>query len=372
MDPRALHDELPALVPGLLCPEPGEVSAVEAHIAEGCSRCARALVNGRDAMVTLAAAAPAVKPRTALRERIMAAARQGPLPRLARGGGDPRRFFDPAGELARLHVGNAEDAARTREVDELGIAAPPEDDRCGRFLAQLQGLLDFPLLFVSVLRGDRCGYRVQIGLDGQSRERRRTTTFCTHTVSMGAPMVVPDAASEPFFRGSNMVLREGVKSYVGVPLRTSRGVSIGNVCAMDYVPRPIGPPTVRVLELYTQPILAEIERVRRGEGDRWPSSAAGAPLHPAPWFRELVALDPDRPLLVASGPGAEALADLARPGEPVGRLSDDMVGLVPALRQLTASRLEERREELRAALEAVEAVGKGVTVTRMTPGELFR
>src|SRR4051812_10606200 len=99
MDPSALHEELSALVPGVLCPDAG-VAAIEAHVAAGCSRCARALVNARDATVTLAAAAPAATPRAALRERILAAAREGPLPRSPGPDTQPRRFFDAAGELA--------------------------------------------------------------------------------------------------------------------------------------------------------------------------------------------------------------------------------------------------------------------------------
>lgn len=237
----------------------------------------------------------------------------------------PRRFFDPAGEVARLHLGAPGDAERTAEVDALGVASPPPDDACGRYLAQIQGLLRFPLLFVSVIRGDRCGYRAQIGLEGGGRDRRRETTFCTHTVSTGEPMVVPNAGTEPFFRGSNMVLREGIRAYVGVPLRTSRGIAVGTVCVMDFVPRRIGPEVVRTLELFAEPILAEIER---------PRTAGGAPLHPTRWFRALLSLveagESPPPLVVAEGPEADALAGCGKPCEPAGALGEGRVGLLLA------------------------------------------
>jgi hypothetical protein len=125
-----------------------------------------------------------------------------------------------------------------------------------------------------------------------------------------------------------------VKSYVGVPLRTSRGVLIGNVCAMDYVPRRIDGEMVRVLELYAEPIVAEIER-GRPERAPWPRTAAGTPLHPARWFRALaslaegsIAAGSPPSMLVATGPGAEILADRGGLDEPAGQLADDQVGLL--------------------------------------------
>jgi hypothetical protein len=192
---------------------------------------------------------------------------------------------------------------------------------------------------VSVLRGDRTTYRAAIGLDARARDRRRETSFCTHTVSTGAPMVVQNAAEEPFFQGTALVRRDGIKAYVGVPLRTSRGVLTGNVCAMDYVPRRIDGEMVRLLELYAEPIVAEIERGRTGRAGGHPPTpcprtAAGTPLHPARWFQDLASLAEGSlaagspSMLVAHGPGAEILADHGGLDEPAGWLAGDQVGLL--------------------------------------------
>jgi GAF domain-containing protein len=171
-----------------------------------------------------------------------------------------RRFFDAAGELARFHPGAPGDAERTREIDALQVAVSRAGDASGRLLTELQREVGFPLLFVSVVRGARVGYRVQCGLDLPTpSDRRRETTFCTHTVSTDAPLVVPDAAAEPFFRGSAMVVRDGIRAYVGVPLRTSRGIVVGTVCAMDFTPRRIEAAVVRTIERFAARIADEIE-----------------------------------------------------------------------------------------------------------------
>ncbi len=314
-------------------------------------------------------AGDASKPRAAVRDRMLADARS------RRGGGrntfpappnqPPRRFFDPAGEVARLHVGAPGDAERTQEIDALPFGAPSEGDASPRFLAQIQRILGFPLAFVSVVRGERTGYHAQIGMvEGAGRSRRRETTFCTHTVSSEAPLIVPNAAVEPFFRGSTMVQRERVKAYLGVPLRTSRGVIIGTVCVMDCVPRYIGAAHVRALDLFTEPIAAEIERQRRGGEGAWPRTTAGSPFHPEGWFDRLIraataVLDPGREpaLVVASGAGAEALADLARDHEPAGALprSEGSVGLLLIDEpRANAERFAELREALTSRARGAE------------------
>jgi GAF domain-containing protein len=59
-----------------------------------------------------------------------------------------------------------------------------------------------------------------------------------------------------------MVMRDGIRAYVGVPLRTSRGVVVGTVCAMDFTPRPIPEAVVRTIEGYAALIAAEVEDFR--------------------------------------------------------------------------------------------------------------
>jgi GAF domain-containing protein len=254
-----LHDRLAEIAPQVLGGGTVDLADAEAHAEAGCSVCARALVNARDTAVDLAAVVPTAAPSPALRSRILSAVKKPVSPPPAA----PRRFFDPSGEVARLHIGGPGDAERTREVDALAAGTSPEGDPCERLLAELGREIGFPIVVVSIVRGARVGYRVQIGFDVEAgRDRRRETTFCTHTVSGEAPLVVPNAGEEPFFRGSNMVVRYGIRAYVGVPLRTSRGIVIGTLCAMDLVPRAIGPEIVRTLGRYAVPILAEIERGR--------------------------------------------------------------------------------------------------------------
>jgi hypothetical protein len=393
MDASALHLRLDEIAPALLAgvaPDEGgggELGAALAHAAAGCSRCARALVNARETGVDLALAAtpsagsPASGPAgghpqtpgRALRARLLGSVSA----RAARPASPPRRFHDPSAEVARLHIGAPGDAERVAEVDELSAGLPREDDACARFLAQMERITGFPLLFVSVVRGERVGYRVQRGLDvgiAEMRDRRRETTFCTHTVAGDAPLVVQNAAEEPFFRGSTMVQRARVKAYVGVPLTTSRGIVIGTVCAMDWKPRAVGAELVRALSLFTEPILAEVEQARCPPGARIERTAGGAPLHRAPWFSALcdvelcVARAAGRPsaLVVARGRAAAALGDVGREDEAAGWASPGREAVALLLPGVDPRGAEARCAELRAGLEA-RGLGGDAAALRWAP-----
>jgi hypothetical protein len=401
MDLATLHSRLPELAPagvfGVLgalgawresgasgVPDPaGLVSAAEAHASAGCTRCARTLVNAREIAVELALssvskggsdAADGVAPAASLRARVLAAAGT------VLGAREPReaRFFDPAGTVAALHVGGAGEELRAREVLALRAGEACPDDACGRLLDEMRALVGFPLAFVAVVQGPRVAYREQRGLDpafAGITARRRETSFCTHAVNAAeegaepgaAPFVVCDAAREPFFRASKMVLREGVRAYVGVPLRSARGVILGTLCAMDFVPRAIDARVVRVLDLYAAAVSAEIERARGGAGIA--RAASGAPLHDAPVFRELCTLAPKRSALVLVDMVPEAagvgLAERSRPGEPVGRLGGRWGALIPGGAAEGAEgaegAAERRSRELASALVEAGAAPEVVT-----------
>ncbi len=272
-----------------------ELAAFEMHASEGCSVCARALVNGRETAVDLASTAPRVRPsataRAALLDRVRGLRAAPPQAPQAKA-----RVFDPSATVAHAHVADPADAARIAEIDALRASEPRPGEGSSRMLAQLARFLDFSIFFVSIVRGERVTYRVQRGLPeslGAFRELRREMSFCTHCVSGAAPLLVENALVEPFFRGNKAATRFGVAAYVGAPLRTSRDIVIGTLCALDFTPRALPAVTSQVLEVFARRAVAEIE------GERSPEllpavierASDRADLHAAPFFRDLVAAE---------------------------------------------------------------------------------
>ncbi|MEO7332265.1 MAG: hypothetical protein ABI193_27060, partial [Minicystis sp.] len=172
-----VHPELPAITARAVLlegVEDAERAAMEAGASAGCTRCARALVNAIDTGAALAIAPPpAIVPSGLLRARVLREAARRSSPRLASIFAPARVPPDPSAGVARHHLTGPAEAARIAEVDALSALDPIEGEATPRLLAELERLIRFPILFVSIVRGDRVGYRVQRGLDPELAEFRQ-------------------------------------------------------------------------------------------------------------------------------------------------------------------------------------------------------
>lgn len=249
----ALHRRLPELCAETLF---AGTETLDGFALAGCSACARAVVNARDVAVDLAQTTARAAPPAELRARVLASighpeARANPRAR------DDGKTRDPSAALALLHARAALEAPRIAELDRLAdrlVAIAPLAESLLESLAKQTG---FAIHFVSVVREGRVYALAQRGLPeafAGYRDIRRDASFCTHTVSADEPFVVEDAAREPFFRGSKMVLRFGICAYVGAPVRSSRGIPLGTVCALDFTPRHISPDLVRLVSAHADEV----------------------------------------------------------------------------------------------------------------------
>lgn len=327
------------------------IDAVEAHASEGCSACARALVNARDLVVDLATSADPTPPSSGLRHRFLANARAA-VEKVAiqeKDGARRGRVVDASGAVAHLHLAGADEAARTQEIDELDAIASPPGDAAADILAEIARFVPLPVLFVSLVRGERVAYRVQRGLPeafSGFRELRREMSYCTHCVSVEAPLVVEDARKEAFFRGSAMVSKFHCVAYVGVPLKTSRDVIVGTLCALGFAPERVPPALVELLEHFAAPMLSVLGAKRGVQAEV--RDEAG--VYASAWFERLVELAPraraGAVLLRAPASSGPRLALSRRPGDVLGRLASGELGLL--LAGEAASEASQRAEELAA------------------------
>ncbi|MFO0591219.1 MAG: GAF domain-containing protein [Polyangiaceae bacterium] len=311
------HDALQAMAAdprASWAPGSAEIAAIEEHAARGCSVCARALVNAREAAVDLALAGPPSRPSTAARAALLnrtgaVMKSRGPVDnpdltsRISVDARGKTRVLDVSAALAVKHRQDPTDAERIVEIDALRAAEPRPGEGSERLLSQLARFLDFTVFFVSIVRGERVTYRVQRGLPEAMRgfrDLRREMSFCTHAVSGGAPLLVENAQNEPFFRGNRAATQLGVAAYAGAPLRTSKGIVIGTLCALDFTPRPVPPATSALIDVFARRAAAEIERAGRPDAasaanEAIPGilerSSERADLHAAPFFRDLLAAE---------------------------------------------------------------------------------
>ena len=88
----------------------------------------------------------------------------------------------------------------------------------------------------------------------------RSGSFCTHTIQQRTPMIVDDARLDPRYADSPLVIGPPhIRSYAGVPLRTSEGYNVGALCAMDTNPRSFSPAEIAILTNFATIVCDELE-----------------------------------------------------------------------------------------------------------------
>lgn len=132
--------------------------------------------------------------------------------------------FDPK-ELARL-----------QEIAELGLGDSIDDEAVGAVVKRAAQKLDLPIAAVSIVL-DRAQYMISThGLEGSWIGAAQGTpvewSFCRNAVERRAPFIVEDASEHPETCDNPLVHEDNVRTYLGVPLITSRDQAIGALCVI--------------------------------------------------------------------------------------------------------------------------------------------
>jgi len=127
-----------------------------------------------------------------------------------------------------------------------------------RITALAARVLDVPIAILTVVEDERICFKAAHGLD--IREVDRDPGLCATVVERGEPVVLADAAEDPIARAHPFVRGEpGVRFYVGVPLATRDGNTLGTLCALDLVPRTPRPQDIATLTDLAALVTDELE-----------------------------------------------------------------------------------------------------------------
>ncbi|SAK82777.1 diguanylate cyclase [Caballeronia catudaia] len=130
----------------------------------------------------------------------------------------------PADEARRLHL--------LRSLDLLDTPQEEVFDRVTRVVAEL---LDVPIALVSLVDEHRQWFKSRLGLD--VCETARDVSFCAYALHSERLLLVEDTHADARFAGNPLVTgAPHVRFYAGVPLRSSGGLVLGTLCAIDTKP----------------------------------------------------------------------------------------------------------------------------------------
>ncbi|WP_164870993.1 GAF domain-containing sensor histidine kinase [Mesobaculum littorinae] len=94
---------------------------------------------------------------------------------------------------------------------------------------------------VSLVEEDEQVFTGMVGLD--QRATPRNWSFCAHTITTDAPMVVLDTHEDPRFADQYLVRNAPhIRFYAGAPIILASGHRIGSLCVLDWEPREMPAP----------------------------------------------------------------------------------------------------------------------------------
>lgn len=125
-------------------------------------------------------------------------------------------------------------------------------------ISLVKTVLNTPIVAISLIDSDRQWFKAISGVDAS--ETPRSIAFCDHTIRHDVPLKVEDATRDPRFAGNPLVTgAPGVRSYLGVPLRSPDGYNIGSLCVLGDTPRVFTDEEVTVLQSFASVIVSQME-----------------------------------------------------------------------------------------------------------------
>lgn len=187
---------------------------------------------------------------------------------------EPTRTLQDPHRLAAL--------ARTALLD-----SPVEDafDRVTRLAIKL---LRVPISLVSLVDGQRQFFKSCIGLPEpwvSSRQTPLSYSFCKHVVTSGKPLPIENGRQNALVKDNLAVKELGIVAYLGSPLTTPEGYTLGTVCALDIRPRTWSPEDVLLMADLAAIVMSEI-KLRELTTRMAPAVSLPPPERPAPHVDE--------------------------------------------------------------------------------------
>jgi PAS domain S-box-containing protein len=147
---------------------------------------------------------------------------------------------DGAGSDLDLDREREQGEARLRILRQTGLLDSPSEPAFDRVTRLASRLLRAPVSLISLASADRLFFKSQFGLPepwATSREVPLRPSLCQIVLETARAHVVIDAKSDPALADLPAVRDMGVTAYLGVPLVTRDGCTLGAICAIDVVPR---------------------------------------------------------------------------------------------------------------------------------------
>lgn len=155
---------------------------------------------------------------------------------------------------------------RLQEIAELDLLSGDIDPILQSVAEQSATHLGLPVSLVSVVLDEALHVAGAHGITGlwldETKGHPVEWSFCATSVHTRAPYVVENAAVDATHATNPLVTNDGVRCYAGVPLISSRGFVLGNLCVVGMEPREFTRAELDFLTSLAAQAVARIEQRR--------------------------------------------------------------------------------------------------------------
>jgi GAF domain-containing protein len=154
---------------------------------------------------------------------------------------------------------------RMAEIVRLDVFSQSSRQQLDRAAQKAAERLGTPVGLVSIVLDGAQQFAGSHGLTGWMEQSGGTPvewSFCATMVRTAEPYLVPDTSSDVIQRYNPLVAHDGIGSYAGAPLITSKGEVLGSCCVISGEAREYSEQDVAVLRALADEIVAELERDR--------------------------------------------------------------------------------------------------------------
>lgn len=153
---------------------------------------------------------------------------------------------DDGGTALEYPIG-PDDIARVESLRRLDLLDTPGEERFDRITRLAARIAQTPIAMIAVIDAERQWNKSVQG--PLPLEVPRAVAFCNHTILGDVPLVVEDATRDArFAENPSVTAPDGLRFYVGIPLRAPDGYNVATLCVLDVVARSIPSGTVEALD----------------------------------------------------------------------------------------------------------------------------
>ena len=162
----------------------------------------------------------------------------------------------------------ANEIERLRALDDLRIWGTGLDPRFDELSKLVAMICETQIAVISFVDSKQQWFKSRHGMP--TAVLPRELALCSHVISTGASLEVPDATLDSRFSDHLFVIGEPyLKFYCGIPLTDESGYTLGTLCVMDSAPRKLTVNQKSSLEIVSRQVMALLDlRKRQFERDR--------------------------------------------------------------------------------------------------------